>query len=54
MKPRDQSGYDPVYKVQPILSSLTAKFQNVYAPQEFLTIDEAICAFWGTLTFSSI
>jgi hypothetical protein len=49
--PRDQSGYDPLYKVQPTLSSLIAKFQNVYTPQEFLTTDEAICAFRGHIHF---
>jgi hypothetical protein len=42
---RGQPGYDPMHKVQPILNALTARFRNVYTPEENLTIDEAICAF---------
>jgi hypothetical protein len=45
--PRGQSGYNPMHKVHPILNALTTRFQNVYTPEENLTIDEAICAFRG-------
>jgi hypothetical protein len=36
---KDQSGYDPVYKGQCILSSLVAKHQTVYTADELLPTD---------------
>jgi hypothetical protein len=49
--PRGQPGYDPMHKVQPIFNALTTRFQNVYTPEESLTIDEAIYAFRGWIFF---
>jgi hypothetical protein len=49
--PRGQPGYDPMLKLQPILNALTTKFQNVYTPEENLTVDEAICAFRGRIFY---
>jgi hypothetical protein len=48
---RGQPGCDPLFKIQPVLKNLTEKFQIVYSPDEFLTIDEAICAFRGRIHF---
>jgi len=42
---RGQPGYDPLFKIRPIIDTLMTKFQDVYAPEEQLTIDEAICPF---------
>jgi len=38
-----QSGYDPQFKIQPVLETLFTKFQDVYTPEEQLTIGEAVC-----------
>jgi len=40
---RGQPGYDPLFKIWPVIDTLTNKFQDVYTPEEQLTIDEAIC-----------
>ena len=40
---RGQPGYDPLFKIRPVIDTLTNKFQDVYTPEEQLTIDEAIC-----------
>jgi hypothetical protein len=48
---RGQPIYDPLFKVQPVLKHLTEKFQIVYTPDKFLTIDEAICIFLGRINF---
>jgi hypothetical protein len=48
---RCQPGYDPLFKIQLVLKNLTEKFQIIRAPDEFLTIDEAICDFLGRIHF---
>jgi len=40
---RGQSGYDPQFKIWPILDTLLSKFQDVCTPEEQLPIDKAIC-----------
>jgi hypothetical protein len=40
---RGQPGYDPLFKISPVIDTLTNKFRDVYTPEEQLTIDEAIC-----------
>jgi hypothetical protein len=42
---RGQPGYDPLFKIRPVIDTHTTKFQDVYTPEEQLTIDEAICPF---------
>ena len=48
---RGQPGYDPLFKIRPIIDTLMTKFQDVYEPEEQLTIDEAICPFRGCIFF---
>ena len=48
---RGQPGYDPLFKIRPIIDTLVTKFQDVYTPEEQLTIDEAICPFRGRIFF---
>jgi hypothetical protein len=47
---RGQPGYDPLFKIQPVTDTLVTKFQDVYTPEEQLTI-EAICPFRGRIFF---
>jgi hypothetical protein len=42
---RGHPDYDPLFKIRPIIDTLVTKFQDVYTPEEQLTIDEAICPF---------
>jgi hypothetical protein len=42
---RGQPGYDPLFKIRPVIDTLITKFQDVYTPEEQLTIDKAICPF---------
>ena len=42
---RGQPGYDPLFKILPVTDTLITKFQDVYAPEEQTTIEEAICPF---------
>jgi hypothetical protein len=39
---RGQPCYDPLFKIHPRLKNLNKKFQTVYWPDEFLTIDKDI------------
>ena len=48
---RGQSGYDPLFKIRPIIDTLITKFQDIYTPEEQMTIDEAICPFRGCIFF---
>jgi len=48
---RGQPGYDPLFKIRPEIDTLITKFQDVYTPEEQLTIDEAICPFPGRIFF---
>ena len=48
---RGQPGYDPLFKIRPIIGTLMTKFQDIYAPEEQLTIDQAICPFRGRILF---
>jgi hypothetical protein len=42
---RGQPGYDPLFKIQSVIDTLVAKFQDACTPEEQLTFDEAICPF---------
>jgi hypothetical protein len=35
--PRGQAGYDPLFKIFPILHILNSKFQEVYMPEKEFT-----------------
>jgi len=48
---RGQPGCDPLFKIRPVFDTLITKFQDVYTPEEQLTIDEAICPFRGRIFF---
>jgi hypothetical protein len=47
-----QPGYDPLFKIRPVIDTLTTKFQDVYTLEEQLTINEAICPFRGRIFVS--
>lgn len=44
-------GHDPLHKLRPLLESIDIKCQNVYYPQENITVDEGMCKFRGQLSF---
>ena len=46
---RGQPGYDPLFKIRPIIDTLVTKFQDVYTPKEQLTNDEATYPFGGRI-----
>jgi len=48
---RGQPGYDPLFKIRPVIDTLITKFQDIYTPEEQLTIDEAICRFRQRIFF---
>jgi hypothetical protein len=48
---RGQPGYDPLFKIQPVLRNVTTKFHIVYTLQECMTTVEYICAFQGCIHF---
>jgi hypothetical protein len=33
---RGQPGYDPLFKIQPVIDTLVTKFQDIYTPEEQL------------------
>jgi hypothetical protein len=35
----------PLFKIRPVIDTLITKFQDIYTPEEHMTIDEAICPF---------
>jgi hypothetical protein len=45
--PSGQPGYDPLYKICPVINTVTTKVQDVYRPEEAFTIYEAVCLFRG-------
>ena len=46
-----QPGYDPLFKIRPVIDTLITKFQDVYTPEEQLTINEAIYPFRERIFF---
>jgi len=42
---RGHPGYDPLFKIWPVIDTLITKFQDFFTPEEQLTIDKAICTF---------
>jgi hypothetical protein len=45
-----QPGYDPLFKIWPVIRTLITKSQDSYTPEQ-LTIDETICPFQGCIFF---
>lgn len=49
--PRGQPGFDPLYKVRPIVSLTQETFSSSYHPSKDLTVDEAMIKFKGRCGF---
>ena len=52
--PRGHEGFDPLFKLRPILDRICAAFQVVYHPTQYLTMDEGMAAWRGNLSFKVI
>ena len=48
---RNQTGYDPLFKVRPFIDHLLAALKDEHSPGKELTIDEQICPFRGRINF---
>jgi hypothetical protein len=48
---REQTGHDQLFKIRPVIDTFITKFQDVYSPEENMTIDEALCPFRGRICF---
>ena len=48
---RGDANYDKLFKIHPILSIVLNNIQNAYEPSKNLSVDEAIIAFKGRLSF---
>jgi hypothetical protein len=40
---RGQPDYDPLFKSRPVIDTHIKIFQDIYIPEEQLTVDEAVC-----------
>ena len=49
--PVDQPGHNKLFKNRHLLDVLSRKFQSIYTPTEYVTIDEAMIPFKGRLGF---
>ena len=47
----DSEGYNKLYKIQPFLDLVVARFQEVYTPERQLAIDDTLIKFKGKLHF---
>ncbi|KAK3764943.1 hypothetical protein RRG08_045745 [Elysia crispata] len=48
---RNDEGYDPLYKVRPLLDHIRNVCSSVYKPKQNLSVDEAMVAFTGRVSF---
>ena len=48
---RGESGYDPLYKIRPLLTSLMKNFNSSYTPNKELSLDEAMVSYKGRVWF---
>ncbi|KAJ8352145.1 hypothetical protein SKAU_G00236210 [Synaphobranchus kaupii] len=48
---RDQPGYNPLFKVRPLLDQVSSNFSSEYYPHEQLSIDESMVSFRGRIFF---
>lgn len=51
---RGQPGWDPLFKLRPIIERICAAFQVAYTPTSHLTIDEGMSPWRGHLSFKVI
>jgi hypothetical protein len=49
--PRGQPGYDPLFKIRPVLDHMILTFETVYRPQQRVTVDEGMIGWRGNLGF---
>lgn len=49
--PRDSADYNKLYKIQPFLDLVIARFQEVYTPERQLAIDDTLIQFKGKVHF---
>ena len=48
---KGQPGYDKLFKIRPFMDPLIKTFQEMFVPQQQLSIDEAMISFKGRLSF---
>ena len=51
MLPREDPDYDKLFKVQPLLESVSVTFCGEYRPSKFVSVDEGIVKYKGRLGF---
>ena len=49
--PRDQPGFDPLFKVRPVLNTVLLTCETVYSPERHVTVDEGTVGWRGNLSF---
>ena len=49
--PKDAPGYNPMFKIQPLLDHMKNAFSRLYYPRKCISIDGAMIAFNGRLSF---
>ncbi len=49
--PRGEMGYDPLYKLRPVISHFQMAFSDIYSPERYVSFDEGTCAFKGRVKF---
>ena len=52
--PHDSEEHNKLYKIQPFLNLVIARFQEVYSPDRQLAVDETLIKFKGKLTLQTI
>jgi hypothetical protein len=48
---REKPDYDSLFKIRPVIDTLVTHVQDVYTPEEQLTIEKVICSFQGPILF---
>ena len=49
--PRGQPGFDPLFKVRPVLNTVLLTSETVYSPERNVTVDEGTVGWRGNLSF---
>lgn len=47
--PRNDPGYDKLYKIRPLINFFSKKFSQIYTPDKHISIDESLIHFTGRL-----
>ncbi|XP_071490890.1 piggyBac transposable element-derived protein 4-like [Diadema antillarum] len=50
---RDDNNRDPLFKIRKYYAKVTAAFQRVFTPGEFVSVDEGMIRFFGRLSFKT-